>query len=305
MKQKLLVISGPTGVGKTKLATQIYDNFNCELISADSMQLYKGCDIGTAKLSSTELKLYPHYLIDIKEPNEEYSVAEFTKNANEIIEKIHKKGKLPVIVGGTGLYIEALLFEYNFQSIDKNQELREKYTNIANEKGNYAVYEILKERNPTLAERIHPQNLKRVIRALEIVDSTGNSIEKDFLNKEPLYNHHIIFLTKERQELYNTINQRVDKMMLEGLEKEAKYIYDNFPYSQVAKAIGYKEFFPYFRGDIELNVAIDLVKQHSRNYAKRQITWFKRYKDILFVNPEIDDIMSFLNMHYLEYKKGK
>ena len=195
MKKKILVITGPTGVGKTKLATQIYDNFNCELISADSMQVYKNCDIGTAKIKKEELIKYPHYLIDIKEPSEEYSVAEFVESANKLIEKLHCTGKLPVIVGGTGLYIEALLFEYNFQSVQKNQDIRQKYVELAKEKGNAFLYQSLKEKNPELAQKIHPNNLNRIIRALEIAnDVNGKEIISNNLNKDSLYDYNILFL---------------------------------------------------------------------------------------------------------------
>lgn len=300
-KQKLLIITGPTGVGKTKLAMWLYDNFHCRLISADSMQIYKNCDIATAKITKDLQKKYPHQLIDIRDVNEEYSVAEFKNDATLQVDIANKNNELPVLVGGTGLYIESFLFPYNFQHSQKNEQLREHYKKMAKELGNKAVFEELAKINFDFSQKVHPNNLKRVIRLLEI-SQNSDSVEEKQLEKKSIYDYEIIFLDTDREKLYKIINERVDEMLSIGLEKEAKFIYDRARNSQVANAIGYKEFFDYFENKQTIEKTIELIKQHSRNYAKRQITWFKRYNNIMFTAND-DKLLNLLKEKYKEYRK--
>ncbi len=284
VKPKLLIIAGPTGVGKTKLAIDCYKLLNCELISADSMQIYKNCDIGTAKISKEEQTLFPHKNIDIVNFYDEYSVAEFKKTTLNHINEITNKGKLPILVGGTGLYIESLLFPYEFQNCQKNTQLREKYNSLYDSLGGQKLIDEIISKKPALAKDLHPNNRKRIIRALEIINNTEANVQNNcelhnFENS--VFDYQIIFLSKERSNLYSIINKRVDEMLKNGLIQEAQMLYDyekqNNCKLQVSSAIGYKELYPYFDKISALAECVEKIKQHSRNYAKRQITWYKRY----------------------------
>lgn len=311
-KQKLLVLAGPTGVGKTEIALKLFDNLNCELISADSMQVYKGCDIGTAKLSKKLLSIYPHHNIDILKPYEEFNVALFKTRTLKIIEEIHSREKLPIIVGGTGLYIESLLFPYDFGNCSKNEAYRQELNQIADEYGNSKLYEILKNKDLDVATQIDKNNKHRIIRALEKLENAKSiESEKNSFENSP-FDYKIIFLNKDREVLYDDINFRVDEMIKNGLLEEAKKIFElqsqKQSQLQVSSAIGYKEFFDYFNGTATLNECIEKVKQHTRNYAKRQITWYKRYtKNIEFLyndtNEQTISIIEYLTLIYNEFKK--
>lgn len=282
-KGKLLVIIGPTAVGKTKLSIEMAKRFNGEIISGDSMQIYKGMDIGTAKIKEEEKEGIPHYLIDIKEPNQPFSAAEFQERANNIIEHIHKRGKLPIIVGGTGLYIQSVIYNYQFSEAPSDPLYRLELEKRVEEQGIDQVYCELQKIDPESASRIHPNNIRRVIRALEIYHCTGQTMSEQ-LNQQTTvkkYNTCLIGLTMEREQLYKRINHRVDLMIEEGLIDEVRQFFDEgLRECQSIQAIGYKELYEYFDGYISESEAIEKLKQNSRHYAKRQLTWFRNKMDV-------------------------
>lgn len=301
-KQKVLVIVGPTAVGKTALSVDLAQKFSGEVISGDSLQVYKKLDIGTAKVTEKEKKEIPHFLIDIKGITEKYSAFEFKKSAEKIIKEIDDRDHLPIIAGGTGMYIQSLLFDFQLGTPEEDktaQDIRSRWELFAKENGKEALWEYLKKIDIKASESIHMNNEKRVIRAIEVFEKTGTSI----LNQQGLdlndlsqcqYDVKLIGLTTNRDVLYQRINQRVDMMVEAGLVEEAHYLY-SFGETQASQGIGYKEFFPYFRGDMELSAAVEKVKQHSRQYAKRQLTWFKNRMTVewfdLVENPkELDKI---------------
>lgn len=282
-KEKLLVLIGPTAVGKTKLSIELANRFKGEVISGDSMQIYKGMDIGTAKIAEEEMEGVPHHLIDIKDPDEPFSVAEFQELVRSKITEISNRGKLPMIVGGTGLYIQAILYDYQFTEAASDQEFRMELEQLAEEKGNEAVHQKLIEVDSESAERIHPNNLRRVIRALEIYHCTGKTMTEYQQQQQPelLYDTCLIGLTMDREMLYNRINKRVDLMMEQGLLEEVKALYDcGIRDCQSIQAIGYKELYDYFEGRVTLEDGVENLKQNSRRYAKRQLTWFRNKMDV-------------------------
>jgi len=282
-KEKVIVIIGPTAVGKTKLSIELAKRVNGEIISGDSMQIYKGMDIGTAKIKEEEMKGIPHHLIDIKEPTESFSVAEFQELVRPLISDIIKRGKMPMIVGGTGLYIQSVLYDYQFSETERNQELRLKLEKKANEIGPIALHEELMKIDPISAKKIHPNNVRRVIRALEIFYDTGMKMSEMHENaeEEMLYDALLIGLTVRRDILYDRINQRVDLMIEEGLIPEVKRLYqEGIRDCQSIQAIGYKELYEHFDGNISIEEAIQKLKQNSRRYAKRQLTWFRNKMDV-------------------------
>ena len=281
-KKKVLVIVGPTAVGKTSLSIQLAKAFNGEVISGDSLQVYRQLDIGTAKVTEEEAEGIAHHLIDVKEPTDSYSAFEFKETAQTCIDEISHEGKLPIIAGGTGMYIQSLLFDFQLgapESDDDASKRREYWETFAREKGKEALWQILNEMDERAAQSIHLNNEKRVIRAIEVMEKTGTSIldqqgiDLKDLSQSP-YDVMLIGLETDRELLYKRINQRVDIMMDLGLLKEAEYVF-SLGDVQATQGIGYKEFFPYFRGDMALDICIEKVKQHSRQYAKRQLTWFK------------------------------
>lgn len=295
MKKKLLIICGPTAVGKTKLGIECAKIFNGEIISADCMQIYKHLDIGSAKATTKEQSQAKHHLIDIIEPTDTYSVGDFKQDATKIIQELYKHNKLPIIVGGTGFYIESLLFPYSFGNCPQNLVVREKYKNLASEKGNDYVFEILKKVDPISAEKLHPNDVKRVIRALEIYETTGKPKSEQTLNKTSDYDYKLLLLNYDRDVLYERINKRVDLMLENGLENEVRKLVDSGlnRESQSMQGIGYKEFFDYFDSKISYEQLVEKIKQDSRNYAKRQITWFKHMQNIEQVNIEnFDEIIN-------------
>ncbi len=286
-KGKLLVIIGPTAVGKTKMSIEMAKLFNGEIISGDSMQVYKGMDIGTAKIKLEEMEDIPHYLLDIKEPDEPFSAAEFQERANACIEDIQSRGKLPIIVGGTGLYIQSVIYDYQFSEAPSDHEYREGLEKQIRESGIDPVFEQLRTVDPESAKRIHPNNVRRVIRALEIFHCTGKTMSEQ-LDDQPTelkYETCIIGLTMEREKLYQRIDQRVDGMVDEGLISEVQSFYDQgLKDCQSIQAIGYKEIYDYFDGRASKDEAVETLKQNSRRYAKRQLTWFRNKMDVIWFN---------------------
>lgn len=284
-KDKIVVIVGPTAVGKTALSIQLAEKFNGEIISGDSMQTYKELDIATAKVTPAEMKGIPHHLIDIKEIEEEYSVSDFQSEASQKIKEIVSRGHLPIIVGGTGLYIESLLYPVTHAQVEANEGLRVELGKIANDMGNKKLWDRLNEVDPKAAQKIHPNNVRRVIRAIEVYEETGqlfSDFQKERNKKESDYDVFLIGLNTERERLYERINQRVDEMVKIGLIEEAQRLWEKVGPElnvQSARGIGYKELFDYFNQESSFEEAIDAVKQSSRRYAKRQITWFKNRFD--------------------------
>lgn len=284
MKQKIIVIVGPTAVGKTHLGVEIAKQYNGEVISGDSMQIYKGLDIGTAKVTKEEAQGIPHHLIDEISIHETYSVADFQRQANQHVQDIRSRGKLPVVVGGTGLYIESLLYDVSHGGESpKNPTFRKEQNQLADKKGNQYLWEKLQKIDPAAADKIHENNRRRVIRALEVIYETGkpySSLQNEKESKKSFYNAQLIGLNTDRSLLYERINQRVDTMINTGLIQEAKWLHEQLDATaQPAKGIGYKELFPYFEGEFSLEEAVARIKQNSRRYAKRQLTWFRNRFD--------------------------
>ncbi|KAA0772772.1 MULTISPECIES: tRNA (adenosine(37)-N6)-dimethylallyltransferase MiaA [Bacillus] len=282
-REKVAVIIGPTAVGKTKLSIDLAKALNGEIISGDSMQIYRTMDIGTAKVTKEEMDGIPHYMVDIKNPEDSFSVAEFQERVRKHIREITERGKLPIIVGGTGLYIQSVLFDYQFTDDAGDTIYREQMEKLALERGVEYVHKKLQEVDPESAERIHANNVRRVIRALEIFHTTGEKMS-DQLEKqenELLYDVSLIGLTMDREMLYDRINLRVDIMMDQGLLEEVEGLYNRgIRDCQSIQAIGYKEIYDYFEDRVSLEEAVSQLKTNSRRYAKRQLTWFRNKMDV-------------------------
>lgn len=277
--EKVLVIVGPTAVGKTALSVELAKKFNGEIISGDSLQVYKKLDIGTAKIKTSEMEGIPHHLIDIIEPNENYSVADFQKAGRKLITEITERGHLPMIVGGTGLYIQSLLYDFQLGAKEESvTAVRKKYEELAETLSKKELWEYLKTKDPLAAEKIHWNNQRKVIRALEVFEVTGYSITTPQEEPARLYDYCMIGLNTERALLYQRINQRVDSMLEEGLLEEARFVYE-LGEVQASQGIGYKEFYPYFKGEESLENVVEQLKMNSRRYAKRQLTWFRNRLD--------------------------
>ncbi|WP_371017426.1 tRNA (adenosine(37)-N6)-dimethylallyltransferase MiaA [Pseudalkalibacillus sp. JSM 102089] len=277
-KEKLVTVLGPTAVGKTKTSIELAKVLDGEIISGDSMQIYRGMDIGTAKVTEDEMEGIPHYLIDIKQPTESFSAAEFQKLATELVTDINRRGKVPIIAGGTGLYVKSVTHQYAFSEAKEDSEYREQLEQMADKEGPIAFHERLKDVDPVSYETIHPNNVRRVVRALEVYHVTGEpvSASKDALPEQSPYNLVNVGLTMDRDVLYERINQRVDLMVEAGLLEEAQRLYDEGVRNcQSVQAIGYKEIYRYLEDRVSLEDAIMELKQNSRRYAKRQLTWFR------------------------------
>ncbi|MFC4617430.1 tRNA (adenosine(37)-N6)-dimethylallyltransferase MiaA [Camelliibacillus cellulosilyticus] len=283
MKTKLVAIVGPTAVGKTALGVALAKALDGEVINGDASQVYKGMDIGTAKITADETEGVPHYLIDIVSPEQTYTAFDFQTDARRQIADISARGKLPIIVGGTGLYIKAATYDYRFaDEPETNQSMREAYQTLASLEGPAALHERLRSVDPGAAEAIHPNNIKRVIRALEKYETTGlRAEERDEQTAGPLYDLVTVGLTMDRDKLYQRINDRVDQMVAAGLEKEARALYDRGLFERTAlQSIGYKEWLGYFTGAMSFAETVDLIKKHTRRFAKRQYTWFNHQMDV-------------------------
>lgn len=280
----IIVVAGPTAVGKTEYAIKIARAVDGEVVSCDSMQLYKYMDIGSAKPTPDELAQVKHYLVDEIDPRDNFSVVEYQKRAVEAIAEIHAKGKTPVISGGTGLYLNSLLYEMDFGAPPADETYRKELEEFAAEHGPEALHARLAEKDPAAAERIHPNNIKKVIRAIEAVEKSGEGIKPfDAVQHEnPDYRPFLIGLTRDRAELYERINMRVDILMEQGLLQEVEGLFNmGLTEENISmKGIGYKELIQHIKGKYSLEEAIEKIKQNTRRYAKRQLTWFRRYDNM-------------------------
>lgn len=286
-KYDVVAIIGPTASGKTALSIKLAKEIDGEVINGDSMQVYKQLDIGTAKITEQEMEGVPHHLINIKEPTESFSVAEYQKLVRAKIEEIQSRGKMPIIVGGTGLYIQSVLYDFVFTDEKVDEEARKAYYDELAAVGPLKMHEKLAKLDPKTAAEIHPNNTRRVIRAIELAEQAGSvkSSEEHHRGDVALYNHLIIGLDIDREELYDRINRRVDIMIEQGLVQEVRALYDqNIRDVQSVKAIGYKELYDYFDGRSTFEEAVESIKQNSRRYAKRQLTYFRNKLDVKWEN---------------------
>lgn len=286
-ENSLIVIGGPTAVGKSAFGLELAQRINGEIVSADSMQIYRGMDIGTAKPSLEERQIVRHHMIDILDVNDEYSAEQYKDDADIIIQDITNRNKTPIILGGTGFYIRALLYEHNFGFAPKNQEIRDKYKKILESYGKDYLHDLLKEKDYESSLKIHPNDTKKVIRALEIYEVSGQK-KSAIAQKEQKkrYDFKMYVLYCDRTELYDRINKRVDEMINKGLIDEVKSLIENGAdiNSQAMQGIGYKETVAYLNNQISKEELIELIKQHTRNYAKRQLTYFKGIKDAIWID---------------------
>lgn len=289
MKKPIVVLTGPTAVGKTELSIQLAKVIGGEIISADSMQVYKHMDVGSAKITPEEMDGVRHYLVDELEPFDEFHVVKFQEYAKKYLNEIYAHGKIPIIAGGTGFYIQALLNDIDFTEQESDSAYRKELEALAEEHGNQYLHDRLKEVDPESAEAIHPNNRKRVIRALEFYQETGRKISehnaKEQMRTSP-YNFAYFVLNDERRHLYKRIDARVDKMIEDGLEAEVRRLKEmGCTKDMVAmQGIGYKEMLSYLDGSYSLEEAVYIIKRETRHFAKRQITWFKRERDVIWLN---------------------
>ena len=294
-KPRVVAVGGPTASGKTALSVALARAFDGEIINADSMQIYKNLDVGTAKPSEEERQGIPHYLLDFLPPETPYSVADFTAAADPLIRDITARGRLPLVVGGTGLYITSLLSGMAFAPEKTDPAIRARLQARADTEGGAALYAELQRIDPDYAAQVHPNNLPRVIRALELFEATGRRMSDQRREARPAeapYHALCLCLTcRDRAVLYSRIDRRVDEMVENGVLDEARQVYDHRDaYRTAAQAIGYKEFFPYFEGTANLTECTERLKQATRNYAKRQLTWFRRQNDAVWLYLDEEDV---------------
>lgn len=291
MKKPLIILTGPTAVGKTELSIEFAKKVNGSIISADSMQVYRHMDIGSAKIRPEEMQRIPHYLIDTFEPDEEFHVVKFQEYAKRYLEEIYAEGRIPIIAGGTGFYIQALLYDIDFTEEQEDSAYRKELEEFAKEHGAYALHEKLRVVDEKAAEEIHENNVKRVIRALEFHHLSGGKIsehnEKE-RQKESPYNFAYFVLNDERERLYQRINQRVDIMMEQGLVEEVQNLKNMGYHKKMVsmQGLGYKEILEYLDGECTLDEAIYRIKRDTRHFAKRQLTWFRRERQVLWINKQ-------------------
>lgn len=289
MKRPLIILAGPTAVGKTKASIELAKQLNAEIISADSMQVYKYMDIGSAKIRKEEMDGITHHLVDVLDPEEDFNVVRFQSMAMDALEEIYKKGKIPLLVGGTGFYIQALLYGIDFTENDNDDTYRKELEELGNRFGAEYLHDMLVQVDPESAQAIHTNNVKRTIRALEFYKQTGKKISEhneEERTKESPYNYAYFVLTDERSKLYERINQRVDIMMEEGLLEEVRFLKDRGVERTTTsmQGLGYKELLDYLDGSCSLEEAVRIIKRDTRHFAKRQLTWFKREKEVIWVD---------------------
>lgn len=315
MKKPLIIITGPTAVGKTALSIKLAEKIHGEIISADSMQVYRHMDIGSAKASKEEQALVPHHLIDVLEPTEDFNVVVFQEMAKKAMEDIYSRGHIPIIAGGTGFYIQALLYDIDFKENDEGSQIREELESLAAEKGASYIHSLLREADPESAEAIHENNVKRVIRALEYYRQTGEKISvhnEQERAKESPYHFLYYVVNTDRPVLYERIDRRIDMMMEQGLLEEVKMLSDmGCRRGMVSmQGLGYKEILDYLNGECSLEEAIYVLKRDTRHFAKRQITWFKRERDVRWLNlPDfhnnVDEVLEKIISDMKEAKIGE
>lgn len=307
-KDNLFILVGPTASGKTSVSIELAKRLDGEIISADSMQIYKYMDIGTAKVTPEEMDGIPHYLIDIVYPNEEFTVADYKAQAEKVIADINTRNKLPIVVGGTGLYVNSLVYDLNFTQVPPNEEIRKRLEDLADEHGNEYIHKILEKIDKESYNRINVMDRKRIIRALEIYEVTGKPMSQqgnNFRKPSDKYNLLMFGLNMDREKLYERINLRVDKMIEAGLIEEVSNLLRMGYHKDLVsmQGIGYKEIIWYLEGEISLEEAIEHIKKGSRNYAKRQLTWFRRDNRIKWVNVDEFSSMDQLVMHIIDNSK--
>ena len=310
MNNKLVIISGPTAVGKTKISVELAKRINGEIISADSMQVYKHMDIGTAKITSEEMQGVPHYLIDILEPSEDFNVVTFKNLASEKVKEIESRDKIPIVVGGTGFYIQALLYDIDFTDNDNDMSYRTELEAIAKEKGNSVLYDMLKSLDWEAAAEIHPNNVKRVIRALEFYKKSNQKISehnKTERQKKSPYDAKYFALTDEREKIYENIEKRIDKMLEMGLVTEVKALIETgiSRTGTAMQGLGYKEIAAYLNGEMSFDDAIYVLKRDTRHFAKRQLTWLRREKNVIWFDKSEISEDQILNDMITEITKEK
>ena len=291
MKQPLIILTGPTASGKTALSVELAKRIGGEIISADSMQVYRHMDVGSAKVTVEEMDGVPHHLIDVLDPQDAFNVVTFQEMAKEAMRKIYANGHIPIVAGGTGFYIQALLYDIDFTDNDGDMEYRHQLEELANEQGTEVLHAMLREVDPPSAEAIHANNVKRVIRALEFYKKTGQRISEhneEERQKESPYNFAYYVLNMDRATLYERIDLRVDKMLEAGLEEEVKHLKAMGCTRDMVsmQGLGYKEILDYLNGELSLEEAVYILKRDTRHFAKRQLTWFKREKEVTWVTQE-------------------
>lgn len=302
---EVLAIVGPTASGKTALSIKLAKLLNGEIINGDSMQVYKGLDIGTAKIMPEEMEDIPHHLLDIKEPTDSFSVAEYQQLVRAKIAEIQTRGKLPILVGGTGLYVQSVLYDFQFTEDRVDEAVRDAYYEELKKLGPEAMHEKLQRIDPQSAAIIHPNNTRRVVRALEIAEhsDTTKSAKPQNQGRKSMYRHVVLGLHVDREQLYERINMRVSNMIEQGLVSEARQLWDHGIIDvQAVQAIGYKEIYAYFRNDISLVVAVEQIKQNSRRYAKRQLTYFRNKFPITWIEPDVNmsELLSIIKIEMQE-----
>lgn len=288
-KKPLIILTGPTAVGKTALSVTLAEKIGGEIISADSMQVYRHMDIGSAKIKPEETRGIPHYLIDVLDPDEECNVVTFQKMATECLEQIYERGHIPIVAGGTGFYIQALLYQIDFEKEENDSSCRRELEALAREKGTGFLHKRLQEVDALSAKEIHENNSKRIIRALEFYERNGYPIShhnEQQRKKEAAYDFCYFVLNDERSRLYERIDMRVDEMMKEGLLDEVKALKEMGYHKEMVsmQGLGYKELLAYLEGAYSLEDAVSLIKQGSRHFAKRQLTWFRREKEVIWID---------------------
>ena len=292
MKRPMIILAGPTAVGKTAASIRLAKAVGGEIISADSMQVYRHMDIGSAKIRPEEMEGVPHYLVDVLEPEEDFNVVRFQQMAKAVAEEIYARGRIPIAAGGTGFYIQALLYDIDFTENDGDSSFRRKLEKTAEEKGGEYLHALLQEADPEAALQIHPHNIKRMIRALEFHHQTGGKISEHNeteREKESPYNFAYFVLTDDRSRLYDRIDRRVDLMMEEGLLDEVRFLKERGVRrdSTAMQGLGYKELYAFLDGEYPLEEAVRIIKRDTRHFAKRQLTWFKRERDVIWADKSV------------------